>query len=304
MKRLSILIVNWNTGELLCECIRSIEITVGREACEVIVVDNASTDSSQQMVTSQFPWVEIIQCEMNLGFARANNLAVKKSSCEYILLLNPDTVLHVDSVNKLIALLDLNAAIGIVGPRMVNQDGSLQISAYPEPTLIREAWRLFHLDWLIPLSRYPSDFWKWQQPQLVDIVTGACLLLRREIYESIGLFDEQFFVYSEEVDFCKRVKNAGWLIYYLPSSLVVHYGACSTRQVEESMFLELYKNKIKYFRKNSGNIAAYIYKRILWTASCARLIFTITRLLAGKDTPKMRSLHNLYKKLIHSLPEY
>lgn len=304
MKLVSILIVNWNTGRLLVNCLKSIEQTIGQNQCEVIVVDNASTDDSLTLIEQDFKWITLIKSDVNLGFARANNLAIERSNGEYVLLLNPDTVLYDKSIIQLIDLLETDKKIGLVGPRLVNKDGSLQISAYPEPTLAREAWRLFHLDCLIPLSRYPLTFWKRTQPQLVDIVTGACLLFRREIYRSLGLFDEQFFVYSEEVDFCKRVTNAGWLIYYVPSSIVMHYGARSTRQVEELMFLELYKNKIKYFRKNLGSNTANNYKKILWIASYGRLALIRGKMLVGKDKPKLRTLHNLYKKLLLTLPEY
>lgn len=295
-KRVSVLVINWNTRDLLRACLHSIDRTVGFDSVHCIVVDNASDDHSAAMVREEFPQVELISSQANLGFSRANNLAYTRTVGDLILLLNPDAELHDHSLDQLVIYLDEHPKAGMVGPRLVNPDGSLQVSAHPFPTLFRETWRLFHLDAWIALSKYPTAFWQSTTAQPVDVLMGACILLRRQAVPSGTFFDEQFFIYSEEVDLCKRVKSEGWGISYLPTAVVTHHGAQSTRQVPEAMFLELYKNKIKYFRKHHGEPATRMYKVTLLLASALRI-------LAAWFT-RSSQMEQQYKSLLRNLSSF
>ncbi len=291
---LSILIVNWNTPELLAQCLES----VVESGAAIIVVDNASTDGSAAMLRARFPAVQLIESDKNLGFAGGNNLALRHLQAngrgDFILLLNPDTVVRPGALQALTQFMAAHPQCGAAGARLLNADGSLQISCHPFPTLFREIWRLFHLDWLYPLSCYPQSKWQTNSPQSVDSVQGAALLLRPEALSQAGLFDEAYFMYSEEVDLCQRLKSLGWEVYWLPGAEVVHYGGQSTRQVERAMFLQLYRSKLTYFRVRHGQASARRYKLVLLLAALPRLLLY--------PLPRHRRLAAHYAHLLRSLP--
>jgi len=295
---LSIIIVNWNTRDLLVECLDSIYSYPPDAGFDIWVVDNASNDGSPEAVREAFPQVNLIQNQDNAGFGRANNQAAAQAAGRYLLLLNPDTAIHSGALNSLIQYLEGQPEVGAVGPRLLNTDGSPQVSAFPAPTLTRETWRLFHLDRLSPRSSYPRAFFSTRKTQEVDTLMGACILLRREVIDRIGLFDEQFFVYSEEVDLCLRIRRAGWQVHWLPTAQVTHFCAQSTRQVADEMFLELYHNKVKFFRKHQGEMTARFYKALLYFASA-------TRYLGGQVLipwrPEWRDKSRQYQQLIRNL---
>jgi N-acetylglucosaminyl-diphospho-decaprenol L-rhamnosyltransferase len=271
--KLSVVIVSWNTRELLQRCLASVYADLkGRDAAEyeVWVVDNASGDRTAEMVRRAFPQANLLANLENTGFARANNQAMAECRGQYILLLNPDTIVQLGCINDLVAFLDRNANAGAVGARLLNPDGSLQPSCSPIPRLGSEALRMLHLDDMFRTS-YRMAEWSVQSPRRVDVVQGACMLLRAGALEQVGLLDEAYFIYSEEVDLCYRLSQAGWSIYWVPTAAVVHYGGQSTQQVAEAMFLRLYEAKILFFRKHYGEYTARAYKLILLMASLARL---------------------------------
>ncbi|MFQ5596281.1 MAG: glycosyltransferase family 2 protein [Anaerolineae bacterium] len=302
---LSLIIVNWNTRDLLAQCLESIWQNVStfeRSNVETFVVDNASTDGSAQMVRERFPWVRLIENAENVGFARANNQAIRASSGRYVLLLNPDTEVRPSALERLVRFMEATPQAGGGGPRLLNPDGSLQPSCHPAPTLTRELWRLFHLDALRPYALYPMAGWDPETPRPVEVIQGACLLLRRAALEQIGLLDEGYFIYSEEVDLCYRLRRAGWRLYWLPAARVVHYGGQSTQQVAAEMFLRLYRGKLLYFRKNHGRLAAQLYKLILLAAALARL--ALAPLAWLERSPRRRrhlALAGRYGRLLRAL---
>lgn len=302
--KLSIIIINWNTRDHLSGCLESVYRSKLDMEFEVIVVDNDSSDGSKEMVKAQYPQVHLILNSGNSGFATANNQALRKTSGEFVLLLNPDTVVALDAIQKLVDFLSTNPGAAGVGARLLNEDGSLQISAYPMPTLFREFWRMFHLDNIWCYAAYPMDRWGSEQPQKVDILMGACMVIRREALDEVGLFDEDYFMYSEEVDLCARFKNGGWSLYWLPSAEVVHFGGQSTQQIAEEMFLQLYRAKILYFRKHRSKFAVYTYKGILLLAALGRLILTPFSYL---EKPAQRDNHLMlsrnYRRLFWLLPD-
>lgn len=267
---LSILIVNWNTHQDLLRCLAS--ITTNPPACpfEVLVFDNASTDGSAEAVAAQYPHVRLDVGPANLGFARASNRAASNTQGDFWLLLNPDTSVHPGALDALVHYLTGQPRVAAVGPRLINLDGSLQPSIERLPSLFGEWWRLFHLDHIYPVSQYAKAVLDSQAPQRVEALNGACLLLRADAVRPIGLFDEDYFVYSEEIDLCDRLTQVGWELHWLPEAVVTHAGGQSTRQVADHMFIELYRNKIKFFRKRRSALAGALYKLILLQASLAR----------------------------------
>lgn len=279
---ISILIVSWNTREDLLRCLASVYADTIDHAFEVIVVDNNSSDGTAEGVTTGFPAVRLITNDMNLGFARANNQAVSHAHGHYWLLLNPDTVLRPGAVNRMVAHLRQHPLVAAVGPRLLNPDGSLQPSIERLPTLFSEWWRLAQLDRLLPVSHYSKQVLTASAPRPVEVLNGACLLVRRDAVGQAPLFDEDYFVYSEEVDLCDRFRQAGWALHWLPTAAVIHRGGQSTRQVADRMFLELYGNKLKFFRKRRGALAARLYKLVL-------LQTALSRWVAGKALARLSS---------------
>jgi GT2 family glycosyltransferase len=303
--KLSILIVSWNTRTLLEQCLASIYTPAPPFPFEVLIVDNASSDGSPAMIRERFPQAKLIENRDNPGFARANNQAIHRSAGEYVLLLNPDTIVRPGGLAELVRFLDERPEAGAAGPRLLNPDGTLQVSAFPRPTLFREFWFLFHLDRFYPLARYPLSRWGGEEPKEVEILMGACLLLRRKVLDQVGPLDEDFFIYSEEVDLCTRVRRGGWRLYWTPRAEVVHYGGQSTQQVAAEMFLRLYQGKILYFRKHQGPLAVLAYKAILFLASLGRLALTPFVLLEkSPQRQKHLVLSDHYRRLLWSLPGF
>jgi hypothetical protein len=300
--KLSIIIVSWNTADILAQCLDSVFAHAPAVPFEVWVVDNASSDGSVAMVGQRFPQVKLLANTGNVGFATANNQAMRQCTGEYVLLLNPDTIVYADALARLVQFLDLNPQAGACGARLLNADGSLQHSCYPTPTLGRELWRMFHLDGRI---RYHMDNWETNTPRPVEALLGACIMARRNILEAIGLMDESYFMFSEEIDLCYRIRQAGWQIYWLPQAQIVHLGGQSTRQVKTEMFLRLYEGKLRYMRKHYGRFQTWLYKLILLLASLARLLITP---IAWLERPPKREEHlalaGRYWKLVKALPGY
>lgn len=300
---LSILIINWNTRDHLAECLSSVYESSISCDYEVLVVDNCSSDGSQEMVRERFPDVKLILNPENPGFAKANNQALKQSTGELVLLLNPDTVVKPDAIERMVNFLVNSSEAGGAGAHLLNPDGSFQVSAYPQPTLIREFWRMFHFDYFWHYAIYPMDRWSLDQPRKVDVLTGACLLIRRDALDEVGFLDDDFYIYSEEFDLCKRLKDIGWTLYWIPDAEVIHFGGQSTKQVDEAMFLRLYEGKILYFRKHHSNLEVSLYKFILLLATLARLALTP---IAFFEHPTKRRKHldlsHHYRRLLLSLP--
>lgn len=300
---LSIIIVNWNTRDLLAQCLASVYAHSPSGSFEVIVVDNASTDGSAAMVHRCFPDVILLANDHNPGFAAANNRAIDHSCGRYVLLLNPDTIVYPGALDALIDFLDDNPAAGAAGSRLLNPDGRLQPSCHPAPTLTRELWRLFHLDRLKPVALYPMASWPSDRPRVVDAVMGAAFIVRRAVIDEIGLLDDAYFMFSEEVDWCVRIRRAGWPIYWVPASQIVHFGGQSTRQAAPAMFLQLYRAKVQYFRKHDGRLHALLYKLGLLAASAARvLVGPVVWLLQPARRDDYGRLIKDYGRLILALP--
>ncbi len=304
---LSVVVVNWNTRALLTQCLHTVFADLDhaglRDSAEVFVIDNASTDGSAAAIGSQFPQVTLIENAHNPGFAAANNQALRQCVGEYVLLLNPDTEVLPSTLRTLMAFAQTQPEAGIIAPRILNPDCSLQESAYPLPSLVREVWRMFHLDKLHAMGVYRMHGWDVKQPREVESALGACLLVRRSVLAQIGLLDEDYFMYSEEIDLCVRARKMGWQIWWVPPAQVIHYGGQSTRQVAVTMFLTLYEGKVKYFRKHVGLLDTQLYKGVLMGAALARVLAS-PMMLFERRARRAQHLHlvRAYGRLLVALP--
>jgi GT2 family glycosyltransferase len=300
---LSIILVSWNTRSLLHQCLESIYTHPPDCLFEVWVVDNASTDGTPEMLYDTFPQVRLIQNPDNTGFAAANNQAIHRSHSRYVLLLNPDTVVLPGALDELVRYMEGNPRAGGAGPRLLNSDGSLQPSCCPTPTLVNEFMRLYHLDRIWLRAKSNMETWAHDVPRPVEIIQGACLILRRSALEQVGYLDERFFIYSEDDDICMRLRKDGWTLSWLPFAEVIHYGGQSTSQVQAEMFLELYENKLKLMRKHYGRSGAAIYKLILFGSALTRVaLIPITRRNGHPEGERYRALGDNYRRLITALP--
>lgn len=301
--KLSIILVSWNTRQLLADCLDSVYAYPPNDSFEVLVVDNASGDGSAAMVRERFPQARLIESEKNVGFAQGNNLAVPLCSGEYVLLLNPDTVVKPQALDALVQFMDAHSEAGAAGSRLLNPDETLQPSCHPAPTLARELWRLFHLDRIRPFGAYHMHRWDMNQPREVDVIQGASFIVRKAILDKIGFLDGRYFMYSEEVDLCYRLQKAGWKLYYVPASRVIHYGGQSTKLVAADMFLQLYLGKLMYFRKHYGRLAGIGYKLILLVAALSRLaLIPLAWLQKPPQRQKNLTLARHYSRLLVALP--
>jgi N-acetylglucosaminyl-diphospho-decaprenol L-rhamnosyltransferase len=246
---LSVVIVSYNTRELLRQCLDSVQRA---GPAEVTVVDNASADDSASMVLTAFPQVRVISSKENLGFVRANNLALRQSHGDHLLLLNPDAELQVGASSTLQGLLDTRPQAGAVGPRLVYGDGALQHAAFAFPTLLQTYFDFF--PWPARLlqsrlnGRYPRGAYSGR-PFQADFVLGACLMIRRAAMEQVGLLDERYFMYCEEMDWCKRLGRAGWEVWCEPAATVVHREAQSSRQTRWTSYVEKWRSRFVFYER-------------------------------------------------------
>ncbi len=303
---LSIVIVNWNVRELLRRCLVSIAgsdglfvggldtpdyRTGGVWRAEVIVVDNASADDSVAMLAQDFPWVQVIVNRENLGFTAANNQGLAVSRGRYVLFLNPDTELTQAALGRLLDYAETHPRVGVVGPQLRYGDGSLQSSRRRFPTLATFFLESTVVQRWWPRNRVLARYYVLDQPDdatsQVDWVVGACMLLRRAVLERIGGFDEGFFMYSEELDLCRRAVDAGWQVVYLPAAVVTHYEGKSSEQVVAARHIHFHSSRVRYVRKYHGRLAAAAVRSFLlltfvfqWTEEAAKWL--VSFFLAGQ----------------------
>lgn len=265
----SVVVVSFNTCRVLEACLRSLVSSRGVRL-EVFVVDNASTDGSAEMVEREFAAVKLVRNPENAGFAAANNLAIRSSRGRYVLLLNPDTLVGPDTVATLAAFLDAHPEVGITGPRVLNADGSLQSCGYWYPTLLGEIRLSKNVNRILRLvlggARPDPDA---TQPTHVDWVDGCCLMIRRAVIDQIGLLDEQYFLYAEELDWCRSARKAGWQIVTCPAAEMTHLRGTSTEQVKDAALAGLVETRLRYYRKQDGLVTALLVS-LVYAAGCAR----------------------------------
>lgn len=251
---LTIIILNWNAREDLRICLESIFEQKPRYAWEVIVADNASSDRSGEMVEAEFPRAHLMRFPTNLGFCAGNNRAVPQKPGRYVLFLNPDTRVTPCALDGLIEFADAHADAGIVGPKLLNRDGSLQYSCRSFPDLGAGFFRNTPLGRLFPRNRFTRDYlltdWDHAAVRDVDWVSGAALLIRREALEQTGGFDEGFYMYCEDVDLCYRAHERGWRVLYYPDSVIYHTIGRSTDKVPTRATYYFHTSMYRFYKKH------------------------------------------------------
>jgi N-acetylglucosaminyl-diphospho-decaprenol L-rhamnosyltransferase len=277
MNDLSIIIVNWNSTEYLRHCLATVFLETRGIAFEVIVVDNASRDMScSELIHSEFPEVILYRSADNIGFAAASNLGYRLSSGECLLFLNPDTELKSNVLPVMIAELKSNDRIGAVGVRLLNTDGSVQMSCIQAyPTMVNQI-----LDSQVLRDRMPQSrlwgmkplFVRMGEPAEVDVISGACLMVRRDVFVEVGEFDERYFMYVEDVDLCYRITSANYKIHYLDDCEVIHHGGKSSA-LQGKCFVNLRQQEavVKFFSLTKGRWYSVIYRVALASAAAVRL---------------------------------
>jgi N-acetylglucosaminyl-diphospho-decaprenol L-rhamnosyltransferase len=258
---LAIITVSYNTRDLLVTCLGSALEALQRSGLvgELWVVDNASVDGSARLVRERFPQVHLIAHDENLGFAAGNNLALRtmgfgtQATPRHMLFLNPDTRLVGDALGVMVRFLDETPQAGAAGARLVHGDGRFQHSCFAFPNLVQVFFDFFPLHHRLIDSRlngrYPRRLYESGEPFVVDHPLGAALMVRGETLAQVGTFDEQFFMYCEEIDLCRRIKAAGWAIYCVPRAEIVHLAGQSTCQFRDPMFVALWRSRFRMFDK-------------------------------------------------------
>jgi len=283
MLDLSIIIINWNTRQLLVECIHSLYQTLSGLTFDIWVVDNASTDDSVAAVRENFPAANIIANTANVGFACGNNQAMAQCEGRTMLLFNSDAVATPGSIQALVGLADSQPRAGIVGAHLLNTDGTFQASHTPFPNLWQEFLILSGAGRLWMGRVYPSHGPEEDKgPQAVGYVEGACLLVRREAYQQVGGLDEGYFMYTEEVDWCYAMKRAGWQVWYHPQAKIVHHGGASSRHRRTQREGDLYRSRVRFFRKNYGDAQATALKFIIYSLTAIKIaVHSLLRWVSG-----------------------
>ena len=251
-------IVNWNTADELRGCLKSVISQDSSVNFETIVVDNASSDASADMVISDFgDRVKLIRNSANVGFGAAHNQAIKLSRGRHVLLLNPDCrLLSGDVLGRMVRFMDESPDVGMLGPKMLNPDGTLQYSARRFPTMFAAVFRHTLLGRLFPDNRFVREYmmtdWDHAQTTDVDWLSGSALMVRRETFKDIGLLDERFFMYCEDVDWCKRAHESGWRVVYFPLVSVSHRIGSASDQNPIEMIKQHHNSMMKYFLKHDA----------------------------------------------------
>ncbi len=262
--KVSIVIVNWNAKNDLLAAIASVIAKTQELAYEIIVVDNASHDQSPAAVREKFPQVTVIESEKNRGFNGGNNLGIQKAQGEYILLLNPDTELQNNTIKILCDYLDAHPAVGGVGPMILNDDGTVQLTcARRMPTWWSEFNEAHLLGRAFPNSRFFADnemrFWDHHDSRPIEALSGACLLFRKSVIEKTSLLDEHYFIYGDDLDLCMQITKAGYSLYYNAAAVVLHHGGHSTRQIPLKRIWMDVTSKSYFMRKNRGPVQWLLY---------------------------------------------
>jgi len=318
---LSIIIVSWNVRDLLQQCLLSIYSSNSDElagqsrssifssevvppSIETIVVDNASTDGSAEMVRRAYPQVTLIANADNPGFTGGNNQGIAISRGRYVLLLNPDTKVLDDALARMVAYMDTHPDVGALGPMLINPDGSIQSSRRRFPIPATAFLESTTLQTWFPRHRLLQNYYILDKPDdaiaQVDWVTGACLLARREALDQVGLLDERYFMYSEELDWCRRAKAGGWKVVYYPAARVVHYGGQSSEQVKDFQIIQFNRSKIRYFRQYHGTLVAALLRAFLLLNYSYQFSLETTKWLLGHKRPLRHQRMQAYWQVLKS----
>jgi GT2 family glycosyltransferase len=259
----SVIIVSWNARDHLMKCLASLAPAVCRHPMEIIVVDNASSDGSADAVQERFPHVRLIRNADNLGFAKGNNAGIRASTGRYLCLVNSDVEVLPDCITRLVDYCEGHPETGMAGPKVLGGDGELQRSCRGFPTLWNMFCRALALDTIFPKSRlfagYSLSYWPQDSLRPVDMLSGCFWLVRQEALATAGLLDESFFMYAEDMDWCKSFWNHGWKVMFVPAAEAVHYGGGSSANAPVRFYIERHRADLQYWRKHHSGVAVTCY---------------------------------------------
>lgn len=274
--RLSIIIVNWNAREMLKDCLATVMDRLDPTLDEVIVIDNGSEDGSARMVAKEYPIVRLIANPDNRGFAAANNQGFAAARGRHLLLLNNDTLVHGDVLEQSVRYLDTHPDVGVMGCRVLNDDGSVQLTCSAYPTffnLFLLTSGLWKLRWPRFLGRYQLADWRRDSERDVDIVSGCYMMVRTAATRQVGLLDERFFFFGEETDWCKRFRDAGWGVRFAPVGEITHFGSVSARRHHHKRDVMLSQAMVRLHRKHGGWLKAASVWSLLFGFNLSRAFF-------------------------------
>ena len=295
---LSICIVNYQAGDYLRNCLGSIIANPPQRDYEIIVVDNGSTDDSLKMLHDEFPGVTLIENPANLGFTAPTNQALRRAQGQFLLLLNPDTLVHPQAFDRLINFMQEHPQVGICGPKVLNTDGSLQAPCRrgeSRPWAVISYFLRLHR--LFPDSKlfggYLMNYMDEDATHEVAGVAGSCMLIRRQVIEQIGYLDEHFFAYQEDADYCFQARRAGWQVYYVPGARVTHFGGEGGSRVQPYRSIYAWHRSYwLYYRKNLASDYFFLFNWVFYLAMLVKLILALLANLfrpakrAGRQQPK------------------
>ena len=300
-KKISVIVVTWNSEAYIANCLEAIYRETADWVREIFVVDNASADRTVETVQTKFPEVVVERNQKNIGFAAANNLAIAKSTGDYVLLINPDTVILPGALAKMAAVLDQNSQIGVVGPMILNDDGSIQYTcARRLPSLLTEVWWLTGLDQRFKNSRifgrYLMSYWDHRDSRFVEQISGACMLIRRETLQRCGPLDARFFFMYEDVEFCRRVSLQGYKVYYLADALIKHSEGRSRMIDPETQYRTTfvsYLSMMQYYELTRGRAYTLLVRLVMGTIRAFLLVKQLVRCLLTNPSNRQQE----WKKL-------
>lgn len=274
--KLSVIIVNWNTVDLTVQAIRSVFDQTSNFAYEVVVIDNHSSDNSVEKIKKIFPQVIILENKENFGFGRANNQGMKIAKGEYLFLLNSDTVVLDGAINKLVQYLDTNRDVMMVGPRLLNADKTFQHACRRNlPTPMSAFYHLFGFVKFFKKNKVVNFYKKYSDDpectEPVQAISGAAMMFRKEVYEKIGGFDEHFFMYGEDLDFCKRIYDNSWKTVYVSTAKIIHFGGSSSSKRRIKSLINFYDAMWLYYKKHFVKNKNVFLTGIVWSGIKLRM---------------------------------
>lgn len=271
----SIIIVSWNAKKYLAECLQSISEETANHHSEIIVVDNASTDGSPEYVRKRFPNIKLICNDANVGFAKANNIGIRQSTGKYKFLINSDVIVLKGCFDKMLEYMDQHSETGMLGPRILNPDGTLQPSCMGFPNLWNNFCRAFALDSFFPKSRlFGGRLMAFSPHDTIcgaEVLNGCFWMVRQEALDQVGLLDENFFIYGEDNDWCKRFGDAGWKVVFFPGAEAIHYGGASSSNAPVRFYIEMHRANLQYYKKHHNRLSLIGFILITWVHQLARV---------------------------------
>lgn len=287
MKKISIIIVNWNTRDYLLNCIEHLRKEENYEDIEIIIVDNDSSDDSIEVISRRFPEAIIIENNENLGFAKANNIGLEKASGKYICLMNSDIEILPNCIRESYEFLEKSSKIGMVGPKILNADLTIQKSCRKLPGIMTSLTPALGLHRIFPNLFSDEDIsFDDNKIREVDGISGCLMVVKREALLDVGLLDEQFFMYSEDIDWCRKFQDTGWKIAFLPAASAIHYGGKSSAIQPKRFYVEQCLSRIRYIRKHFGIFYRIIMYSVIFIHYFSRSVLFSFKTLVNPDYEK------------------